>query len=227
MKILLIAGHGDGDPGAVGNGYKEADLTRDAVTMLQKKLSKVASITVFDFNKNMYKYLKSGKTFPFKNFDYVIEIHLNSHPRKDANGCEILVHETEKGVSVEEKILENMKALGFTNRGVIPRNDLKVMNTVKKVHGVSHTLIEICFISNEADMHRYMSNKDKTIDAIANGIISGFGLKKTTLTTANDIICELSQQIQIDDVDRAIAALDKAKKENSSLYWLLYKVVNK
>ena len=28
---LLIAGHGQGDPGAVGNGYKEADLTREFV----------------------------------------------------------------------------------------------------------------------------------------------------------------------------------------------------
>ena len=28
MNILLIAGHGDGDCGAVGSGYQEAELTR-------------------------------------------------------------------------------------------------------------------------------------------------------------------------------------------------------
>ena len=227
MKILLIAGHGDGDPGAIGNGYKEADLTRDAVTLLQKKLSKVADITVFDFNKNMYKYLKSGNTYPFKNFDYVIEVHLNSHTNIDAKGSEILVHTSEKGVSVEEKILENIQALGFKNRGVIPRDDLLVMNTVKKKYGVSHALIELCFLSNKSDIQRYISNKAKVIDAIANGIITGFGLKKAELTSANDIIWELSQTIQIDDVDGAVAALKKAKKEGSPLYWLLYKVVNK
>ena len=38
MKILLISGHGYGDPGAIGtcNGvkYKEADLTREVVSAL-------------------------------------------------------------------------------------------------------------------------------------------------------------------------------------------------
>ena len=38
MKILLISGHGAGDPGATGtyNGvkYKEADLTREVVSTL-------------------------------------------------------------------------------------------------------------------------------------------------------------------------------------------------
>lgn len=29
MKILLIAGHGDGDCGALGCGYEEANLTRE------------------------------------------------------------------------------------------------------------------------------------------------------------------------------------------------------
>lgn len=226
MKILLIAGHGDGDPGAVANGYKEADLTRDAVTLLQKKLSKVADITVFDFNKNMYKYLRAGNTYPFKNFDYVIEVHLNSHTNIDSKGSEILVHTTEKGVSVETKILENIQALGFYNRGVIRRDNLLVMNTVKK-YGVSHALIELCFLSNKSDIQRYISNKSKVIDAIVDGIIAGFGLEKAELTSANDLIWELSQTIQIDDVDGAVAALKKAKKENSPLYWLLYKVVNK
>ena len=47
------------------------------------------------------------------------------------------------------------------------------------------------------------------------------------LTSANDIIWELSQQIEIKDVPGAVAALDKAKGEESPLYWILYKLVNK
>ena len=38
MKILLISGHGAGDVGAVGNGYREADLTREVVNLLAPKL---------------------------------------------------------------------------------------------------------------------------------------------------------------------------------------------
>ena len=35
MKILLIAGHGEGDSGAVANGYKEAELNREVVQKLK------------------------------------------------------------------------------------------------------------------------------------------------------------------------------------------------
>jgi hypothetical protein len=59
-------------------------------------------------------------------------------------------------------------------------------------------------------------------------------LKKTTATkleTGNDIIWELmngKHKIKIDDVNRAVKALDKAKNnpEYMSLYWILYKAVN-
>lgn len=47
------------------------------------------------------------------------------------------------------------------------------------------------------------------------------------LTSANDIIWELTQMIEINDVNRAVSALEAAKREDSSLYWILRKIVNK
>ena len=46
------------------------------------------------------------------------------------------------------------------------------------------------------------------------------------LTSANDITWELSQMIKINDVDGFVKALDKAKRENSPLYFGLKKIVN-
>lgn len=230
-KILLIAGHGDGDPGAVANGYEEAKLTREVVPMLRDKLKSYADVTVFDMSKNAYKYFKSNP-FNFKRFDYVAEIHFNGYQKEYAangkiKGAEILVHTSEKGVSVENAILSNLEALGLRNRGVIPRSDLRNMNICKRDQGVSYALIEICFIDDIDDMTLYNAKKDKIISAIADGIISGFGLKKTEITSATDIIQELSKSIEILEVDRAVKALEKAKRESSSLYWILYKIVNK
>ncbi|MBO7320108.1 MAG: N-acetylmuramoyl-L-alanine amidase, partial [Clostridia bacterium] len=54
MKILLMAGHGDGDPGAIGNGYKEAEVVREIVPKLRDKLTPYADVTVFDMSKNPY-----------------------------------------------------------------------------------------------------------------------------------------------------------------------------
>lgn len=56
--------------------------------------------------------------------------------------------------------------------------------------------------------------------------------EKKMLETGNDIVWELmngKHKIEITEVERAIKSIDKAKKsaEFSSLYWILYKLVNK
>ena len=58
MKILLIAGHGNGDPGACACGLKEADLTREVAAALLPKLKTYADVDLFDTSKNMYAILQ-------------------------------------------------------------------------------------------------------------------------------------------------------------------------
>ena len=53
---------------------------------------------------------------------------------------------------------------------------------------------------------------------------------KKEITSANDIIWELikgKHKVEILDVDRAVKQLEEAKKAESSLYWILRKLVNK
>ena len=53
---------------------------------------------------------------------------------------------------------------------------------------------------------------------------------KKEITSANDIIWELKNgklKTEINDVDRAVKCLEDAKQQNNSLYWILYKIVNK
>ena len=242
MNILLICGHGAGDPGACAFNYQEATLVREIAPKLKNILSKYANVSVFDTSKNMYKYLKAGNTFNFKKYDYVFEIHFNAAAQDfkgngKTTGTEIHVHTSEKGTTVETAIVNNIAALGFKNRGVKTRSDLQNMNVCKKRQGVSYALIETCFIDDLDDIKLYMSKKDAVITAIANGIISGFGLGKKTkeektqtiqeLTTPNDIVWELSQRIEITNVPKAVSDLTKAMNENSSCYWMLKKIANK
>ena len=183
MNILLIAGHGDGDCGAVGSGYQEAELTRELVKLINSELSNYANVTVFDTSKNMYKYIKSGKAFNFKEYKYVLEVHFNACVKDTkgdgkTTGTEILVHTSENGVSVENAILMNVCDIGFRNRGVKTRSDLQNMNVCKRVQGVSYALIETCFIDDLDDMKLYQANKEKVAKAIVKGIATGFSLKK-------------------------------------------------
>lgn len=183
MKILLLAGHGQGDSGAVGNGYKEADLTREFVKLLNPKLSCYADVTVFDTNKNPFTYFKANK-YNFKEYDYVFEIHFNAAVNDrvgdgKTTGTEILVHPNEKGISVEEKILKRIEALGFRNRGVKTRTNLQNMNICKGNQNVSYALLEVCFIDDKDDMTLYAKKKNAIADAVAEGIADGFSLKGT------------------------------------------------
>jgi N-acetylmuramoyl-L-alanine amidase len=239
MKILLICGHGAGDPGACAFDYQEATLVREAAPKLKNILSNYAEVTMFDPDKNMYKYLKAGNSFNFKEFDYVFELHFNAFNKK-AMGTEILVHSLEKGTSVEELIVKNIAELGFKNRGVKRRTDLQNMNICKKVQGVSYALLETCFVDNFDDISLYNLKKDDIIKAIAEGIIEGFKLtqfkndvqsstnKVELLTSANDITWELNNSFfPIAEKEKFMKELDEAKQKNSSLYWGFYKLVNK
>lgn len=193
LNILLIAGHGDGDPGACALGYQEADLTREVLKLVQDYLAEYdTKITVFDTTKNPYKYFKANK-YDFKKYDYVFEIHFNAAANDrigdgKTTGTEILVHPTERGTSVEKAILENIVALGFRNRGVKVRDNLQNMNICKGSQGVSYALLETCFIDDKDDMVLYQKKKEAVAKAAADGIAKGFKLaKKEVETMFNDI----------------------------------------
>lgn len=191
-NILLIAGHGAGDCGAIGCGYKEADLTREVAKLLKVELDSYANVTIADTSKNWFSYLKTN-VFDFRKYDYVFEIHFNScvnDPKGNGKttGTEIYITTSEKGCSVEEMIVNNISILGFKNRGV-KRKNFSVIYKVKQ-QGVSSALLELCFIDDLDDMKLYQGKKKEVIKAIANGIITGFSLKKKVdeLTEACNIL---------------------------------------
>lgn len=176
MKILLIAGHGNGDVGAVGNGYKEADLTREVVGLLKPTLSKYATVDIADTAVNWFS---SRAKLNVKGYDYVLEIHFNAVKAETVSdgatkGVEIYVTEAEKGITVEQNIVNNISSLGLKNRGVKRKNYSVIAHC--KNQGVSAALLEVCFIDDIDDMKIYTTKKNDIISAIVEGIVDGFGL---------------------------------------------------
>ena len=179
FNILLISGHGDGDSGAVGCGYIEAEETIKIVKALGAKLTDYANIKYYPFEKNAFKDLGKGVfNASLSGIDYVLEVHLNSF-NKSAHGTEIYITIAEKTYGVESKIMQNMSKY-FTNRGV-KRTNFDVIKYCKN-KGVSSALLETCFIDNASDMKTYAANFNNIINAIADGIIDGFGLKEGSST---------------------------------------------
>ena len=226
MKILLIAGHGGSpyDSGAVGCGYTEAVETRRVATAIAPLLRNYGfEVVMYDQKNDAYKVLKNGGSLPLSGVGYVIELHLNAaanDPQGNGKttGVEVLVHTAEKGITVEQAICRRIAALGFTSRGVKRRSDLLVMNTVHR-KGISHALIETCFVDDADDIKLYKAKFYDIARAIADGVAEGFGKtvqkeddevtqKKTVCIDGKNYTCDVIEKegynyVQLADLAQA------------------------
>lgn len=204
MKILLISGHGAGDPGAVSQFGKEADETIYMVEEIKKTLSKYAQVDLYPTNRNAYSDVKAGKlAVNFTNYNYVLEVHFNAcvnDTKGDGKttGTEIYVTTAEKTVGVETKIVQAIAAFGLKNRGV-KRTNFTVIYRAKAA-GVSSALLETCFIDDKDDMTIYSSKKAQIAAAIANAIASQFGLKASSSGSSTAASSATTKTIKVGSV---------------------------
>lgn len=210
MKILLIAGHGGTDTGAVAFGRHEADLAREIVPLIRKELQRYGvAVDIYDPKRSAYHDLIAlGYDYNFKRYNYVLEVHFNAYRKDPGNGmstgCEIHVTPSEKTVAAETAILRRIAAFGLKNRGV-KRSKLAVILRAK-AQGVSSALLEVCFLDDLDDMEIYCKNKARIARAVADGIAEGYRLKKekgedlmpvfsdTDGHWAEEVICDLAAQ---------------------------------
>ena len=177
MKILLIAGHGAGDTGAVGCGYKEADLTREATKILEGKLEAYdCTVKRYPTARDCYQDNKRGDMqTAFSSYGLVIEVHFNSY-NGEAHGTECL-YRPARTRALAGKVADAIAREGFFDRGAKQRTDLMNMNTCYR-SGVPYILIETCFIDNRADMKRYKEKLYTVWGDVAKAVADYYGIKK-------------------------------------------------
>ncbi len=93
-KILIVidAGHGGPDPGAVGlGGLFEKNVTLEIAKQLKKTLLKTGKFAVFlTRDKDFYVPLRTRYNIAeSKNADFFISIHADKHPRKSVRGLSV------------------------------------------------------------------------------------------------------------------------------------------
>ena len=155
MRIGVNCGHTLSGAGSGAVGYltesQETRLVGKALMrMLQDAGVEVVDCTI-DSANTQEEYLSAAVALANReDLDWFISIHFNAAKNADAEGCEVYTY---KGRQYQDAldVCQNIAALGFRNRGVKDGSGLYVVRKTK----AKSMLIEVCFVTNEADSANY------------------------------------------------------------------------
>lgn len=169
-KVVVDAGHGGSDPGAVYEGRQEKDDNLALALAVGSILAENGVDVVYTRTDDSYEtpFQKAQKGNQ-AGADLFISIHRNSSPENDQySGVETLVYD-ESGIkkALAENINRELAQAGFQNLGIRERPGLVVLRRTK----MPAALIEVGFINTRADNELLDQNFDGVARAIADGIL--------------------------------------------------------
>lgn len=169
--IVLDAGHGGSDNGAVYQGRREKDDTLALTLAVGNILKQYPGINVvYTRDSDIYETpLKKAQDANAAGGDYFVSIHRNSTPVPNTySGVETLVYDRNSEAGrLARNIANQLSAIGFADLGTTERKNLVVL----KRTDMPATILEIGYINTDRDNRFLDENFDRIARAIADGII--------------------------------------------------------
>lgn len=166
--IFVIAGHGAGDSGAVGNGFEEAERVR----VLAQRIKDMGgdSVTLGDFGRNYYAD-KGISSLDIPQDWQIVELHMDS-AEGNARGGHVIIKDTFEP-DAYDMALAGIIADIFPGRSqaIVGRGNLANVNRAA-ARGYGYRLVENGFISNAGDVDTFNTR----LDDIARGYLAAFGI---------------------------------------------------
>lgn len=172
--VVLDAGHGGENPGAVYNGRREKDdvlsLTLAIGRILEANGVDVYYTRTTDVYESPYQKALEGNEV---GADYFVSIHRNASPYPNQyTGIETLVYNGYgRAARLAYNINTQLEQIGWVNQGVNERPDLVVLNATS----MPAVLVEVGFINTDADNVFFDDMFNATAQAIADGILQTIG----------------------------------------------------
>ncbi len=168
--VVLDAGHGGANPGAIYNGRQEKDDALALVTAIGPILEANGVDVYYTRTSDVYEspYQKAQEANQV-GADYFVSIHRNSsyYPNQ-YTGVESLVYEFySEGARMGYNINAQLEQVGFQNLGLSERPNLIVLNSTL----MPSVLVEVGFINTDADNELFDTRFDDIAQAIADGIL--------------------------------------------------------
>ena len=176
-KIVIDAGHGGKDSGAVGNSLKEKDINLRVTLKVGKELENLGYEVIYTRKTDLFLELHQRANIANQsNADAFVSIHINATENITAQGYETFSYPTSaKGARLAKDIHDSIigAKLYTKNRGTKTAN-FAVLRQTK----MPAALIELGFITNKEDVQLMTSKEDEFVEAIVKGINKYFGVKE-------------------------------------------------
>lgn len=169
-KLYLIAGHGHGDPGAVGGGQNEADSVRNLARRVKELAADPSDVELHDFSRNAYAQ-GDLNTLSVPKGTMVLELHRDS-ANGSARGAHVIIKSGFDADAFDKALAKNLAAI-FPGRSniIVGRSDLANANRAAR-RGINYRLAEVGFIDNIIDRTIF----NDRLDEIARAILSAAGI---------------------------------------------------
>lgn len=204
-KVVCIdPGHGGKDPGALGNGMKEKDITL-SVTLKVGEILKNHGVTV-GYTRTTDEFIeladRAKKANDFK-ADIFVSIHCNAAENTAAKGVETYSYPGSSNGAKLARLLQS----SIVSSGVytVDRGTKTANFAVLRLTKMPAALVEMAFITNGEDANILKNRQNELAIAIAKGILSYLGILYkggNTMTNTNDTPSEWAKE-----------AMEWAKKE--------------
>jgi len=148
FRVVIDAGHGGSDPGAIGvNRLRESDVNLKMALKLRTLLH-AAGVEVFmtrtaDVRPSLDERIALAHD---SQADLFVSIHNNAHPLAAVSGTQTFIGVTPSSLRLGQAVHRRLVALGLDDRGVRPANFRVLQNTM-----VPAILTETAFLSNHRD----------------------------------------------------------------------------
>ena len=180
VTVMLDAGHGGVNPGAVYEGRQEKDDALALVLAIGPILQNNGIDVLYTRTTDVYQTpLQKAELANEADVDYFVSIHRNSFPEDNVvSGVESLVYDL-SGVKYEmaQNINAQLETVGFVDLGVKARPNLIVLRRTK----MPAVLVEAGFINSNTDNMLFDANFQAIAQAIADGIIETIDVRPETL----------------------------------------------
>ncbi|MEY8338998.1 N-acetylmuramoyl-L-alanine amidase [Lachnospiraceae bacterium 62-35] len=169
-QVIIDAGHGGEEPGAVFEGRKEKDDNLRLALLVGQALERAGVDVLYTRTDDIYQSpAEKADIANRSNADYFISIHRNAMPVPGtASGIMSLVYSSD---TTSEEMAKNINSAlektGFENLGVIERPGILVLRKT----AMPAVLVEAGFIDNRRDNQIFDNNLNEIAAAIANGIL--------------------------------------------------------